>query len=83
LAGAGPLLERADALRDGRGGDAKFGRRRVKAAAPVDGGQGGKLGVVAHQPRIIGNGIIDWTDPLIPVKTQAPKGDPQCPPFTT
>ena len=46
--GAGRLLQRLDALRDGRGGDMKLGRGKVEGAATVDGGKGGKLGGVKH-----------------------------------
>jgi hypothetical protein len=42
--GACHLLERLDALADGRGGDVQFSRGKVEGAAAVDGGKGGKLG---------------------------------------
>jgi len=42
--GAKRFLKRPDALRLGRGRDPETGRRKIKAAAPMDGGNGGKPG---------------------------------------
>jgi hypothetical protein len=46
--GAGGFLQRLDALRDGRGCDMQFRRRKIERPAPMDGSQGGKLGAVLH-----------------------------------
>ena len=42
------FFEGFQALRDGRGGDAKRGRRQIKAATAVDCGKGGKKGIGKH-----------------------------------
>jgi hypothetical protein len=42
------LLQRLDPLADGRRGDVQFGGRKVKGAAAVNGGEGGKLGGIKH-----------------------------------
>ena len=46
--GAHPFLKRLQPLRDGRGRDMQLRRRKIKGAAPVDGGKGGKMGGVEH-----------------------------------
>ena len=53
-----PLFQRADALRHGRGRDAKLRRRGLKTAMAEDKGQGGKLGVIEHQFCLIGFSTI-------------------------
>jgi len=48
--GAEAFLERADALRDRRGGEVKFGRGGLEGAAAQHRGEGADLGMVEHEP---------------------------------
>ena len=46
--GPGGILQRRQALGDGRGGDVQIRRGTVEEAAAMDGGKGGELGRVDH-----------------------------------
>ena len=46
--GAGVFFQRLDAVGNGGGGQAKFGGGKIERATAMDGGKGGKVGVVEH-----------------------------------